>query len=75
MKKLFYSLIFIGVLASASLSFSSFCFQSSVSSEPIEVLYDAKACKFGQCNGIAKSTGVRCLHCVSNQGDLYCYQH
>lgn len=32
-------------------------------------------CHHGQCNAIAKSTGKRCLHCVSNAGDLYCYQH
>jgi hypothetical protein len=32
-------------------------------------------CHYGQCNATAKSTGRRCLHCVSNPGDLYCYQH
>jgi len=32
-------------------------------------------CHYGQCNAIAKSTGQRCLHCVSNPGDLYCWQH
>lgn len=33
------------------------------------------ACKYGQCNATAKSTGNRCLHCVSKSGDLYCWQH
>lgn len=32
-------------------------------------------CNFGQCNAIARSTGQRCKHCVSNRGDLYCWQH
>jgi hypothetical protein len=32
-------------------------------------------CTFGQCNAIAASTGNRCLHCVSNSGDSYCWQH
>ena len=32
-------------------------------------------CHYGHCHAIAKSTGKRCLHCVSNEGDLYCYQH
>lgn len=33
------------------------------------------ACKYGQCNAKAKSTGNRCKHCVSNSGDLNCWQH
>jgi hypothetical protein len=32
-------------------------------------------CKYGQCQAIAKSTGKQCRHCVSNYGDLYCWQH
>ena len=36
---------------------------------------DCFECHYGQCNATAKSTGRRCLHCVSNPGDLYCYQH
>ena len=32
-------------------------------------------CKYDQCHATAKSTGKRCRHCVSNQGDLYCWQH
>lgn len=32
-------------------------------------------CRFGQCHATAKSTGKRCKHCVSNSGDLYCWQH
>lgn len=33
------------------------------------------ACKFGLCQATAKSTGKQCKHCVSNDGDKYCYQH
>ncbi len=33
------------------------------------------ACKHGQCQATAASTGNRCLHCVSNAGDSYCWQH
>jgi hypothetical protein len=33
------------------------------------------ACKYGQCQATAKSTGKQCLHCVSKEGDSYCYQH
>ena len=32
-------------------------------------------CNYGQCHAIAKSTGKRCLHCVSNKGDRNCWQH
>lgn len=36
---------------------------------------EAFACKYAQCLGTAKSTGNRCKHCVSNNGDSYCWQH
>jgi hypothetical protein len=32
-------------------------------------------CRYGQCYATAQSTGYRCRHCVSNNGDLYCWQH
>lgn len=32
-------------------------------------------CKHGQCQATAKSTGKQCKHCVSEKGDLYCWQH
>jgi len=32
-------------------------------------------CRYGQCSATAKSTGLRCKHCVSKSGDLYCWQH
>lgn len=38
-------------------------------------ILSAFGCNYGQCHATAKSTGNRCLHCVSNSGDLYCWQH
>jgi len=32
-------------------------------------------CKYGQCQARTKSTGKQCKHCVSNYGDVYCWQH
>lgn len=36
---------------------------------------ECATCRYDQCHATAKSTGERCKHCVSNYGDLYCYQH
>jgi hypothetical protein len=32
-------------------------------------------CKYGQCQANAKSTGKQCKHCVSKEGDRFCFQH
>lgn len=32
-------------------------------------------CNNGQCQAIASLTAKRCKHCVSNPGDIYCWQH
>ena len=32
-------------------------------------------CNYGQFQATAKSTGQQCRHCVSERGDLYCWQH
>lgn len=47
-------------------------FTTQPSQEQTEQLYN---CKYDQCHATAKSTGNRCKHCVSNAGDLYCWQH
>ena len=44
---------------------------SRTSSENQELL----ECHYGQCKATAKSTGKQCRHCVSNEGDSYCWQH
>lgn len=38
-------------------------------------LIEELACKHGQCHATAISTGNRCKHCVSNEGDKFCWQH
>jgi len=37
--------------------------------------YELLDCKYSQCKATAKSTGLRCKHCVSNAGDSNCWQH
>ena len=51
---------------------------SSVEINPIKntsVEKNKIECKYSQCQATAKSTGKQCKHCVSNEGDLYCWQH
>lgn len=70
MKKLIFSSILL-----LTLVFSySFSLQSNAI-KPIKTEINDASCKYGQCKGIAKSTGNRCKHCVSNAGDSYCWQH
>ncbi len=75
MKNLFkitvLSIFAITCLSASSLSAISESVKTKVSNSSIEN-FD---CNYGQCNATAKSTGNRCLHCVSNSGDLYCWQH
>ena len=40
-----------------------------------EVTAISYECRYDQCHAIAKSTERRCKHCVSQKGDLYCWQH
>jgi hypothetical protein len=74
MKKLIFSTIAFGFLAISMMSMTSEVNekqQSNMNSEQIE----NAVCKHGQCHATAASTGKRCLHCVSNSGDSYCWQH
>lgn len=70
MKKIFL----LSVLALSLLSFSPTSLTKTINKTSL-----AKAptieCNYGQCNATAKSTGKQCKHCVSNSGDLYCWQH
>jgi len=36
---------------------------------------ESLGCHYSQCQATAKSTGNQCKHCVSDEGDLYCWQH
>jgi len=62
----------------AVLTVSGVIYASSFgTSDPIisNIDYDTVECKYDQCHAIAKSTDERCKHCVSNDGDIYCWQH
>lgn len=63
--------ILLFLLAISLLSFSTVNLESNINKTKTETV----ACKYGQCSAIAKSTQKRCKHCVSNEGDLYCWQH
>ena len=68
MKNLAVALLALSVIGLSSMS------------NNVETTFDTQVqelvdCKYGQCHATAKSTGNRCKHCVSNQGDMYCYQH
>lgn len=63
--------ILILLLAIGLFSFTNVNQESNVDKTKTEIA----ACKHGQCTAIAKSTEKRCKHCVSNEGDLYCWQH
>jgi len=69
MKKFIFALGLIAVVGLSSYSYTQV--EEPAKIETVSTL----ECKHGQCQGIAKSTGKRCKHCVSNQGDRYCYQH
>jgi hypothetical protein len=62
-------ILFAGVSEASPITAKNPRVQSSVvNAEPGQ-------CNYGQCYAIAKSTGRRCLHCVSRPGDSYCWQH
>ena len=65
MKQLLFSFLF----ASSLLSFTPITKTGKVKIETSTV------CKYSQCQAKAKSTGNQCKHCVSNEGDKYCFQH
>ena len=54
---------------------SSFTSPESINLISNQVSIENYDCKYGQCYATAKSTGNRCKHCVSNEGDSYCWQH
>lgn len=70
MKKLILSLLLVFGL----FSFSPVT-PNQHSKNTVENKKSTLECKYSQCQATAKSTGLQCKHCVSNEGDLYCYQH
>lgn len=63
------------VLLGLILTTAALCASVSAPTSSHSHYADADAYKYGQCQAIAKSTGQRCKHGVSNPGDLYCWQH
>jgi hypothetical protein len=60
---------------STLITLTSFVAIASMSAADSASTQTSLECRHGQCNATAASTGKRCLHCVSNAGDLYCWQH
>ena len=71
MKKYFISAAVVA-LVGLSVSFTS---DSQVRTTVENQVTEFVKCKFGQCQATAKSTKQQCKHCVSKEGDVYCYQH
>lgn len=68
--------LIIGVIVFLALGISyAFTSSESINLNSNQVSIESYGCTYGQCYATAKSTGNRCQHCVSNQGDFYCWQH
>ena len=63
--------LILSLLVIGTVSFSSSFFAYNSNNDTTETM----ECQNGQCNGIAKSTGVRCKSCIPNAGGLYCANH
>ena len=74
MKNLIKSIFLTAVIATTITAGYSFTANQIVHPQELEESNTLK-CKHGQCHAIAKSTSVRCKHCVSNEGDRFCWQH
>ena len=67
---------FAAILGVIVLSTGFYSFNNSKTVDFVnEQRSECVTCRLDQCHAIAKSTGRRCKHCVSNTGDLYCWQH
>jgi len=71
MKKYFISAAVVALVGLTVSFTSSIEANRTFENQVIELL----KCEFGQCQATAKSTKHRCKHCVSKEGDMYCYQH
>lgn len=63
------------ILGLGILSLFSFTTINTAQLEKQQSNYSFVECKYSQCQATAKSTGNQCKHCVSNEGDSYCWQH
>ena len=74
MKKLIKKVLIGSFLICTSVMMYSFSTTKEISNSNLHQEQPTD-CRYGQCGATAASTGNRCLHCVSNAGDSYCYQH
>jgi hypothetical protein len=68
-KLLLLSFLSLGLLSFSPTSYTKSGDETSISKNP------TVDCYYSQCQAIAKSTGEQCKHCVSNEGDSFCWQH
>lgn len=73
MKNLILKISVVTVLAISSFNYLN-AFSQVNSTNQVSIDQNIE-CKYGQCQATAKSTGKRCRHCVSNAGDITCWQH
>ena len=66
-------ILVISLFVALGMSYSFVNYEACEVSNQISI--ENLECKYGQCTATAKSTGNRCLHCVSNAGDATCWQH
>ncbi len=62
--------LLLSIVGLATTSFT----ETTISNRNLSI-ESTQGCHYGQCQATAKSTGAQCRHCVSNSGDLYCWQH
>jgi hypothetical protein len=63
------------ILGLGILSLLSFTGIDNKKLEVQQTTFNSVECKYSQCKAIDKSTEKQCKHCVSNDGDSFCYQH
>jgi hypothetical protein len=73
MKKNFVKIGIALMLSVVGLATTSFT-ETKISNHNLSI-QSTQGCHYGQCQATAKSTSDQCKHCVSNSGDLYCWQH
>jgi hypothetical protein len=65
-------LVVFGLVVTALFANPSFESKNTTNVVSVETTQN---CNYGQCQATAKSTGNQCKHCVSDDGDKYCWQH
>jgi predicted carbohydrate-binding protein with CBM5 and CBM33 domain len=64
------------IISVGAMLLTTYSFTNTKQSGAVETVNETcYSCQYDQCHATAASTGQRCKHCVSNSGDLYCWQH